>query len=215
VNYALDAAFLLDLDGDDEAFAADGDEFVLHGAAFGEAAEISAEGILDGAALSFDFAADAGEFGRGVIFECAVGLNFVAEEAEEVVEVSDLGGECADGAPLALHAGGGMEGDFAPFRGAIDDEDYVANLGGFEDGALNAGFRDELGGGEQAGKFEASADAAEFADFAGELVLGFDPVAIGGGSESGDAGLTQGRGSVSAQEVEEGIELEDASGTVG
>jgi hypothetical protein len=108
-----------------------------------------------------------------------------------------------------------MEGDLAPFSGAVDDEDYVANLGGFEDGALNAGFRDELGGGEQAGKFEASADAAEFADFAGELVLGFDPVAIGGGSESGDAGLTQGRGSVSAQEVEEGIELEDASGTVG
>src|ERR1700689_3110923 len=41
VNYALDAPFLLDLDGDDEAFAADGYEFVLPGAAFGEAGEIS------------------------------------------------------------------------------------------------------------------------------------------------------------------------------
>src|SRR5277367_548323 len=87
VNYALDAAFLLNFDGDDEAFAADGDEFVLHGAAFGEAAEISAEGVLDGAALFFYFAADASEFGGSVIFERAVGLNFVAEEAEEVGEV--------------------------------------------------------------------------------------------------------------------------------
>ena len=35
VDYALDAAFLLDFDGDHEAFAADGDQFILHGAAFG------------------------------------------------------------------------------------------------------------------------------------------------------------------------------------
>ncbi len=39
VDDSLYAAFLLDLDGDDEAFAADGDEFVLHGPAFGEAAQ--------------------------------------------------------------------------------------------------------------------------------------------------------------------------------
>ena len=35
VDYALHAAFLLDLHRDDEALAADGDELVLHGAAFG------------------------------------------------------------------------------------------------------------------------------------------------------------------------------------
>ncbi len=189
VNYALDAAFLLDFDGDDEAFAADGDEFVLDGAAFGETAQISTQGILDGAALSLDFAADADELGGCVIVECAVGLNLVAEEAQEFVEVGDLGGEGVNGAPLALHAGGRMQGDLAPFRGAVDDEYDVANLGGFENSSGDAGFRDELGGGEQAGKFEASADATEFADFAGELVLRFDPGAVGGGGESGDASL--------------------------
>src|SRR5580658_10705578 len=92
VNYALDAAFLLDLDGDDKAFAADGDEFVLHGAAFGEAAEISAQGVLDGAALFFNFATDADQFWRGVILERAGGLNLVADEAAGVAEVGDLSG---------------------------------------------------------------------------------------------------------------------------
>src|SRR5271163_1210632 len=131
VNDALYAAFLLDFYRDDETFATDGDELVLYGAAFGEAAEISAQGILDGAALLFNLAADAGKFGRSVIFECAVGLNLVAEEAEEVGEVGDFGRECPHTAPLALHAGGRMQRDLTPFRGAVDDEDDVANLGGF------------------------------------------------------------------------------------
>jgi hypothetical protein len=108
-----------------------------------------------------------------------------------------------------------MEGDLAPFGGAVDDEYDVANLGGFENRSEDTGFRDELGGGEQSGEFEAAANAAEFSNLAGELVLGFNPDAVGGGSESRDARLAQGRGSVSAQEVEEGIELEDACGSVG
>src|ERR1700723_974428 len=128
VDDSLYAAFLLDLDGDDEAFAADGDELVLHGAAFGEAPQISAEGFLDGAALFFDFAADADEFGRSVIFEGTVGLDLVAEEAEEVVEVGDLGGECAQAAPLALHAGRGAARDLEARGGAIDADHDVANL---------------------------------------------------------------------------------------
>src|SRR5579864_429229 len=41
VNYALHAALLLHFDRDDEAFAADGNEFVLHRSAFGEATEVS------------------------------------------------------------------------------------------------------------------------------------------------------------------------------
>ena len=59
VDYALHAAFLLDLYGDDETFAADGDELVLHRAAFGEAAQISAQRFLNRAALPFDLAANA------------------------------------------------------------------------------------------------------------------------------------------------------------
>ncbi len=107
VDDSLHAAFLLDLHGDDEAFAADGDEFVLHGAAFGEAAEISTERFLNRAALFFDLAADAGQFGRGFVFERAVGLNLVAEVAQEFGEVDDLIGERADAVPVGAHAGGG------------------------------------------------------------------------------------------------------------
>ena len=43
VDHALDAAFLLDFDGDHETLAADGDQFVLGGAAVGKAAEIAAQ----------------------------------------------------------------------------------------------------------------------------------------------------------------------------
>ncbi len=75
-----------------------------------------------------------------MIFERTVGLNLVAEEAEEVVEVGDLGGECAQAAPLALHAGRGMQRDLAPFGGAIDDEYDVANFGGFENSSEDAGL---------------------------------------------------------------------------
>ena len=89
VDDALDAAFLLGFHGDDEAVAADGDEFVLQGAAFGEAAQIAAQRVLDGAVLPFDFAADGGEFGRGVVVEGAVGRELVGEEAQERGEVLD------------------------------------------------------------------------------------------------------------------------------
>ena len=95
MDHALHAAFLLDFYGDDEAFAADGDQFVLHRAAFGEAAQISAQRFLNGAALLFDFAANAREFGRGFVVERSIGLDLVAELAEEFGEVDDLAGESA------------------------------------------------------------------------------------------------------------------------
>ena len=138
VHDALHAALLFDFDGDDEAFAADGDEFVLHGAAFGEAAQISAQGFLNRAALFFDLAANAREFGGSFVVERAIGLDLVAEGAQEIGEVDDLSGESAHAAPVGLHGGGGMQTDLAPFGGAVDDQDYVADLGGFEDGSGDA-----------------------------------------------------------------------------
>ena len=84
MDNALHAAFLLDLYGDDEALAADGDQFILRCAAFGELAQISAQRFLNAAALLFDVAANAGELRRGAIFERAIGLNFVSEETQEV-----------------------------------------------------------------------------------------------------------------------------------
>ena len=59
-----------------------------------------------------------------------------------------------------------MEHDLAPFGGAIDDQNDVANLGGFESGAGDARFLDERIDVDESGKIEASADAAEFANLA-------------------------------------------------
>src|SRR5580704_7786514 len=81
MDHARNAALLLDLDRDHEALAADGDEFVLDGATFGEAPQVAAQRILNGAALLFDLTTNAGEFGRGAIFEGAIGLNLVLKIA--------------------------------------------------------------------------------------------------------------------------------------
>ena len=175
VNYALDAALLLNFYRDDETFAADGDELILHRAAFREAAQVSAQGFLNGAALLFHFAADAGEFGRGFVFEGSVGLDFVAETAEEFCEVGDAVREFVDLTPFGSHGGRWMLGDLAPFGGAVDYQDYVADLGGFQSDAGDAGLFDEVSDVDEAGKVEASSDAAEFTDFGGELLLGLDP----------------------------------------
>ena len=53
VDHALHAPALLGLHGNDEALAADGDEFVLHGAAFGEPAQVAAQRFLDGTRFCF------------------------------------------------------------------------------------------------------------------------------------------------------------------
>ncbi len=89
VDDALDAALLLGFDGDDEAVAADGDQLVLQGVAFGETAEIAAQRLLDGAALLLDFATDGGQGGRGVVVEGSVGRELVGEVAQERGEILD------------------------------------------------------------------------------------------------------------------------------
>ena len=122
VDDALDAALLLGFDGDDEAVATDGDQLVLQGVAVGEAAEIAAQRLLDGAALAFDFAADGGQGGRGVIVERAVGRELVGEVAQQRSEVGQAGAELLDGGPGLLHRVGRMGGGFAPFGGTIDQE---------------------------------------------------------------------------------------------
>jgi hypothetical protein len=75
VDYTADTALELAANGDDEAVAADGDQFFLRGPVAGELAEGGAEGFLDDALLALLIAADAVEFGRGVVGEGAVGLD--------------------------------------------------------------------------------------------------------------------------------------------
>ena len=71
-----------------------------------------------------------------------------------------------------------MTHDFAPLRCAVGNEDDIADLGGFESGSGDAGFLDQPLDFGQSGEFETSADAAIFADFRCELLLGFNPCAI-------------------------------------
>jgi len=140
VDYALNAALLFDFDGDYETLATDGDQFVLHCAVLGKLAQITSQRFLNLALLFFDFAADAGEFGRGAIFEGAVGLELVAESAEEAGEVYDGGGKLGYAGPSCFHGGGRVEGNLAPLGGAVDQQDNVADFQTFEYGSGNAGF---------------------------------------------------------------------------
>ncbi len=199
VDDALDAALLLGFDGDDEAVAADGDQLVLQGVAFGEAAEIAAQRVLDGAALLFDLAADGGQGGRGVVVEGSVGRKLVGEVAQERGEILDGGAELLDSGPGRFAAGyaatdaapaagvrlthglRGMGGGFAPLGGAIDEEDDIAEFGGFQGGSSDAGAEDELARIGEAAEIEASAGAEEGTHLGGELLLALDPFGIGGG----------------------------------
>src|SRR5690242_8814436 len=107
-----------------------------------------------------------------------------------------------------------MESDLSPFRGPVDDRHDVANVGGFEGDAGDAGFIDQGGGIQKSREFKAAADAEKFTNFRGEQVLSLKPGGIGGGGQFGDARLPQRRGGVGAQEVAERIEFQDASAGV-
>src|SRR4029077_13919370 len=135
---------LLDFYGNDETFAADGDEFVLHGTAVGQPPQVAAQGFLDGAALFLDLAANARQFRRGLVVQSSIGLDLVAELSQEVREIDNLFREDADSVPVGLHICRRMQRDLAPFRDAIDYQDYVANLCGLERGSGDARFVDEF-----------------------------------------------------------------------
>ena len=150
-------------------------------------AQVAAQRVLNGAALLFDLATNAGEFGRGAIFEGAIGLNLVLKIAAQFLKVGDAGRELRDRLPIAAHGGGRTEGDLPPLGGAVDDEQDIANLGGLDGGAGDAGLVEQYGDVEQASKFEAATNAAVLADLSGALVLFADPIAIGSRCERGEA----------------------------
>jgi len=208
VDDAGHLAFELDFYRDDEAVAADGDEVFLAGAAFAEAAEGSAEAVFDGAMLALHGAADAAKFGGGVVVEAAVGFDLAAEETQKRGEVviEERGGEVGD----AVFGGGvcGAGGDpgpgirctwscgekeVAPGGYALDYGEEVADAGGFEGGAFDAGVVEQGGGVEEAAELEAAAALEEGAEFGGALLLAVDPGAVGGGFEGEDPGAAEGR----------------------
>src|SRR5208282_2012174 len=215
VHDALYASFLLNFDWDNETLAADGDQFVLHGAAFGEFPQVAAQRVLDLALLLLDLAANAAEFRGSAIVERAVGQNLVVERAQEAGEVLNAVGKRSHGAPIAAHGGRRLTHDFAPLCGPVGNKDNVADLAGFESGPGNAGFLDQLFDFGQAGEFKASADTTILADFGRELLLGFNPRAIERRQKFRDAALSQRRRGVAGEQLAQRLELEQARTGVG
>ena len=208
VHHTLHAAFLLDFHRDYKTLAANGYEFFLHRAALGQPAQISAQRFLNGAPLLFDLAADARQLRRGLVFQSSIGLDFVAEETQKFGEVDNLLRERAYSAPVGLHIRGRMQRNLAPLGRAVDQQNHVANFGGFQRGARNARFLHLPIDFTQAGKIEAAADAPELANLARQFLLSLNPMAIGGRSESGDPLLSKGRGGVSVQHFPERVKLQ-------
>ena len=186
MDNAGDFAAELGLDGDDEAFAADGDDFVLRRTGLVEGADGAAEARFDGAVLRFHGAADAAEFGAGVVRERAVGVDFAAERAEERGEVvgEEVGGEGVEryAEVGGAHAVAGGE-QVAPGGDAFDDFEQGEDLEGFEGGAGDAGFVEEGCGVEEAVEVEGPASLEEGAHLERALLLRGDPFDVGGGLE--------------------------------
>src|SRR5229473_8572230 len=158
VDDALHASFLLDFHRDHETLAADGDQFILHGPAFGEFAQVAAQRFLDLALLFFGVAANAAKLGGGTIVERAVRQNLVVKRAQEAGEILDAGGKSRHGGPLEAHSGWRLTHDFAPLGCAVGDKDYVADLSGFKSRSGDSGFLNQFLDFGQPGEFETSAD---------------------------------------------------------
>ena len=80
-------AFELGLDGDDEALAADGDDVFLRRAIFAKGSRRASQAGLDSPVLGFHGAADAAEFGAGVVGDASVGLDLAAQAAQQGAEI--------------------------------------------------------------------------------------------------------------------------------
>ena len=189
VDDAGDAALELAADGDDEAVAADGDEVFLRGAFAGELAQGGAEGFFDGALLALLLAADAAEFGRGVVGEGAVGLDFALDGFGERLRVK-MPASAAEsserpGSFPARRAGGRLEQGL-PGGDVVGEAGDGLELGGFEGCAGDLRFGGELGGIEEAAEGDGDLFGEKEAEFGGELMLASDPVLVGGGAEVED-----------------------------
>lgn len=197
---AGDLAFELGLDGDDEALAADGDEVFgggLGAAFFAERACGTAERGFDGSVLVLHGAADAAEFGTGVVGEGAIGFDFAAEGAEERGEV--VGKEVlregedgwAKGDRCLAVAGFAGEEEVAPGGDALGYFEECEDFEGFEGGAADAGFFKKRAGVEEPVEAEGAAAGEEGAELGGAGELGGDPGEVGAGLEGEGEGAAE------------------------
>ena len=214
VHHSLHAPLLLDLHGDDKAFAADGHQFILHRAAFRQPPQVSAQRFLNRAPLLFDLATNARQFGRSLIVQSSIGLNLVAERAQKFGEVNDLVRECPHPVPVGSHICGRMQRDLPPFCRSIHYEDHVTNFRRLQGSSGDARFLDEQTNLDQPGKIKPPAHSPEFPNLAGQFLLALNPIAIRRRSQRGDPLLPERRGGVSAQQLPQNIELQHVRRTM-
>ena len=100
-----------------------------------------------------------------------------------------------------------MSGGFAPFGGTVDEEDDVAELGGFQSGSADAGAEDELARIDEPAKVEASTGAEECTHFGGELLLAVDPLGISGGGKRVHRLLAEFALAAASHDLAEAVEL--------
>src|SRR5260370_27864024 len=100
VHDALHTALLLDFHRDHKTLAADGDQFVLQGAAFGEFPQVAAQRFLDLTLLLLDLTANAAVLGRSTIVERAAGQVLVSELTPGCWAVLRAGGKWLQGVTL-------------------------------------------------------------------------------------------------------------------
>ncbi len=207
---ALHSAALLHLHRDDEAFAANGDQFLLHRSTFGKPPQIGAQRLLDRALLLLDLAPDARQFGRGAVVQSAVGQDLVAEVTQQESEIGNALGELVYGLPLVLNRGRGMKCDLAPLGGTVGEQKQIANLDDLQRGSGDACLVDQLRRIEQTVKVKTPSGPQVAAQLFGKLLLALDPLAVTRGRELHHPVVPERRGGIDGEELPELIEFQNA-----
>ena len=139
--------------------------------------------------LALLIAADAAEFGRGVVGEGAVGLNFALDSfGERAQGLCEIGGEFGETGQFADEARGRRLQEGLPRGDVVGEARDGLQFGSFKGGVWDAGFGGELCGIEEAAERDGNLLLQHKADFTVEGMLGANPLFIGRGM-NGEEGV--------------------------
>jgi len=85
-----------------------------------------------------------------------------------------------------------MQRNLTPLGGAVDDQQNIADIRGFEHGSADARLLNQFRDVKQRGKIEAAARAAKLTHLSGQFLLFGNPGGIDRGGKSGNSRLAQG-----------------------
>lgn len=161
---------------DDEAVAADGDEFVLRSAVRGEFAQGGAQRLFNHPLLALLFAADAGQLRRRIIGQGAVrldlSLNRLSKRTKRLCQVRRKRRKARQ---FSHQTRSWFAQQRLPCGNIVGETRNSLQLGSLESGFWNASLGNELRGIEEATKGDGDLLFEQEAEFACELVLMCDP----------------------------------------